>query len=39
MIMQSVGTPIVAMSVNFGTLRMTRSTSNRKKKYQSGRGT
>ena len=37
--MQIVGTPMVAIGVNFGTLRITRSTSNRKKKYQSGRGT
>ena len=39
MIMQIVGTPIVAIGVNFGTFFMTRSTSKRKKKYQSGRGT
>ena len=37
--MQIVGTPIVAMSVNLGMFFMTRKTSNRKKKYQSGRGT
>ena len=37
--MQIVGTPIVARSVNFGRFFITRSTSNRKKKYQSGRGT
>ena len=37
--MQIVGTPIVAIGVNFGTFFITRRTSNRKKKYQSGRGT
>ena len=37
--MQIVGTPIVAMSVNLGTFFITRRTSKRKKKYQSGRGT
>src|SRR5579875_2251502 len=37
--MHSVGTPIVAIGVNFGTFLMTRRTSKRKKKYQSGRGT
>ena len=37
--MAIVGTPTVAIAVNFGTLRITRSNSNRKKKYQSGRGT
>src|SRR5438067_1883840 len=36
--MQIVGTPIVAIGVKTGGL-MTRRTSNRKKKYQSGRGT
>ncbi len=37
--MQIVGTPIVAIGVNFGTFFMTRRTSKRKKKYHSGRGT
>ena len=37
-IMQSVGIPIVASGVSSGGL-MTRSSSNRKKKYHSGRGT
>ena len=38
MIMQIVGTPIVANVVSSGGL-MTRRTSKRKKKYHSGRGT
>ena len=37
--MQIVGTPIVARSVNLGMFFITLRTSNRKKKYQSGRGT
>ena len=36
--MQIVGTPIVATGVKIGGL-MTRSSSNKKKKYHSGRGT
>ena len=36
--MQIVGTPIVASGTNSGGL-MTRSSSKRKKKYHSGRGT
>src|ERR1035438_7430946 len=36
--MHSVGTPIVARSTRLGGL-ITRRTSNRKKKYHSGRGT
>ena len=36
--MQIVGTPIVASGVRLGGL-ITRSNSNRKKKYHSGRGT
>ena len=36
--MQIVGTPIVASGVSTAGL-MTRSTSKRKKKYHSGRGT
>ncbi len=36
--MPSVGTPIVASGTRLGGL-TTRSTSNRKKKYHSGRGT
>ena len=36
--MQIVGTPIVASGTRSGGL-MTRSTSKRKKKYHSGRGT
>ena len=35
--MAIVGMPIVASGTRYGGL-MTRSTSNRKKKYQSGRG-
>src|SRR3954466_6578654 len=35
--MQMVGTPIVAMNTSAGGL-ITRSSSNRKKKYHSGRG-
>ena len=37
--MQIVGMPTVAIGVHLGTLRITRRSSNRKKKYQSGRGT
>ena len=37
-IMQIVGMPIVASGVSSGGL-MTRSSSKRKKKYHSGRGT
>ena len=37
-IMQIVGTPIVASGVRMAGL-MTRSSSKRKKKYHSGRGT
>ena len=36
--MHAVGTPSVASGTRLGGL-MTRRTSNRKKKYQSGRGT